>query len=139
MPLASHVQNAHVIISKMIQPHAYDYAVHCECGWQSHGFANADISKGDEAELARQTARAHLINRHHLTVDKVNNYLELAPFEHAGGMVHHDLKVRIAAHKASANAGGVPIPQAEEKEEEPAPIPQPAEPQTAATAKQPTK
>lgn len=85
-------QNAHVIIFPLVQPHRFDFAMQCACGFQHHGFANADTSKGDTAEEMRAAASSHLLNRHGVPQAKLPEHFVVLSEAHSGGVPHATLK-----------------------------------------------
>lgn len=86
---------AQIVIAKLEQPNRYDYALQCKCGFQSHGYANEDKSLGDEAELGRQAARTHLINRHGAKPSETEARIRVASFAIAGGMNFAQIDLRM--------------------------------------------
>jgi hypothetical protein len=85
-------QKAHVIIHPLEQPHRFDYALQCACGFQHHGFANPNSTKGDAIEDMREAAKSHLRNRHSVPVNKVGEHFIVLGEAHPGGLSHDMLK-----------------------------------------------
>lgn len=98
--LASQRQNAHVIVTKLDQPHRFDYVLNCKCGFQSHGYKNEDKSIGEEHELAVQAARQHLVNRHSVKASETPGLVEVLPTTHVGGLAYDQLSVLLSQLKA---------------------------------------
>lgn len=124
--LSSQLQNAHVIIHRLEQPHRFDYAAHCACGFQHHGFASPAHKGGEVADMVDFAAQ-HLTAKHAIPAAKVNDFIEVAPFTHSGGLGHFMLKQMLAVRKENDAKAA--------KEAKPTAPTQPAAPtQTAASA-----
>ena len=88
---------ANVIITPLDQPHRFDFALQCKCGFQSHGYKNEDksVSGGDAAALAKDAARQHLIQRHGAKPSELPDIIRVTPFTTVGGMTWDQLDLRV--------------------------------------------
>ena len=88
---------ANVIITPLDQPHRFDFALQCKCGFQSHGYKNEDksLNGGDAAALAKDAASQHLIQRHGAKPSELPDLIRVTPFTTVGGMTWDQLDLRV--------------------------------------------
>lgn len=101
MPLPTHIEKAQVIITKLQQPHRFDYAMQCACGFQHHGFAAQGADPAADMEAA---AAAHLIQKHGVAPVEASDFIEVTPFTTVGGASHDQLKAALALHAENPKA-----------------------------------